>query len=85
MSGLEAALEAGLSDIGELRSLLDDEGLIGTRTVEDDLEWLDVDFPLDDAEAKILLSFYAGHYEYAGRLIVKYTNEGQWTTLYVED
>jgi hypothetical protein len=85
MTGLKAALEAGLSDVEELRSLLDEEGDIDITRIEDDLDLLKVDFPLDEAEAMRLLSFYDAAYEQVGRLIVEYTNNGRWTTTYLED
>ncbi len=85
MTGLKAALEAGLSDVEELRSLLDEEGDIDITRIEGDLDLLKVDFPLDEAEAMRLLSFYDTAYEQVGRLIVEYTNSGRWTTSYLQD
>jgi len=85
ISNLRVALEAGLPDIGALRRLLDEEGLFTTASIEEDLDRLDVDFPLDDGEATRLLSFYGGYQESAGRLIVEHTNAGRWATIYLED
>ncbi len=85
MTGLKAALEVGLSDVEELRSLLDEEGDIDITRIEGDLDLLKVDFPLDEAEAMRLLSFYDTAYEQVGRLIVEYTNSGRWTTSYLQD
>ncbi len=88
-AGTPPGSDTGPSDAEILQRWLEEAGILSpsdtTTNAEEDLNRLNIEFPLDSRDIRLLSSFYAGGFDDAGRLIVEYTNDGPWTTTYLKD
>ena len=78
-----------LPDVDALHQWLLDSRLIletdTTDTVQQTLDMLGVDFPLDTRDVQLLATFYLTELDQIGRLVVEQTTDAAWTTTYLAD